>query len=206
MTPLIIILSVLAFAVIICFLPVSAKMEYDEDFAFSARVAGIKVYDSRNEEKKPKKPKEAIEKKPKKPKKEVLKGLNFKKLTKRYGFTGAVKRLMGLAGGIFTHIKKFLRHIKFRKTKLKVVVSAENAADTAIYYGEVCAAVYPVLALLESLADVGFKKVDVSADFAENKPCFNFETVILTNLLYLILGFFGAYSEYKKFLDEEEEK
>lgn len=209
MTPLIIILSVLALLVILCFLPVSAKLGYDGDFTAVARLAGIKVYDSSREPKKEKKTKTQKESKGKDTKKQenqILSGLNFKRLTKKHGFVGAVKRLMSLVGRIFTHIKKLLRHIKFRKTKLKIVVSAENAADTAIYYGDVCAAVYPVLTLIDSNSDISFDKVDISADFTLAKPSFAFETVIVTRVLYLILGLFGAYSEYKKFLDEEEQK
>jgi len=84
---LIIIAAVIVLIIGLLFLPVSANLSFEGDFSVKIKLAGIKLYDS--EKKSAEKPKEKPEKS------EEKKENTFSKLKDRYGFSGAVKEILG---------------------------------------------------------------------------------------------------------------
>ena len=126
----------------------------------------------------------------------------YEKLKEKYGFSKTVEILFSFAKKLFAHIKKLLRHIKINKVILNLSVSSDDAATTAIEYGTVCSAVYPVLALLSSVGEIKYKSINVSADFNSNKPQFDFKLNVSSRVLYLLIVAFKAFKEYKNFTEE----
>lgn len=197
---LIIIAVILLLLIAVLFLPISVFIKFKDDFFLKIRFFGFKIFEIE--------PKKDIQKKPsddkvsdKKAEKDVSKTSKqiFLKLKEKLGFMGAVKELLRFANDLLSHIKRLLRNIKIKRVCLNVTVAADDAATTAIEYGAVCAAVYPVTAALSGCADIGFKQINVKSDFESKKPDFWFEATASMNVFNLLIAAFKTYSEYKKF-------
>ncbi len=200
MIPLIIVLSVLAFIVLLLLIPISVHIEYDGDFFVKLKIAGIKAFEAE--------PKEEI-KEPspdtesdKKAKKQTEKA--FDKLKKKHGFAGAVKEIFVFLKAVLERLKGSFKHIAVRRLCLDIKVASGEAAATAIEYGAVCSAVYPVLAFIDSIASVKMKSINVTADFNSDKSDFRFSVIIRARILFLIIMAFGVFSEYNKFKTRNE--
>ncbi len=202
-TAVIIIGIILLLFAAVLFLPVSVFIKFKEDFFLKIRFAGIKVFEIEPKRDLPKRKvkKSADKVSDKKAESKTLDETKrlFSVLKKRYGFTGAVKEVLRFAGDILAHIKSFLRHIKIKKVELDITVAAEDAAATAIEYGAICSAVYPVTAALSACAKIGFRSINVKSDFDGKESDFWFSMVVKLNIFCLLIVAFRAYSEYKKF-------
>lgn len=207
---LIIFASVLALLLLLClallFLPVSVSIKFKEDFFVKIKFFGIKVYEI--PQKKVKKEKtENSEKDVKAEKTEntiLTKAKSFFAFfKKKYGFFGAVKRILSFLQDELVHIKPFLKHIKVKKVVLNLIVSGEDAADTAIKYGQICTAVYPVLSFFDSVCKINFKEINVKSDFADGKNEFDFSLLVKLKIYYLLKTVFKVYKEYKNFTLKE---
>ena len=62
-----------------------------------------------------------------------------------------------------------LRHFRVTKLELDLVVGGDDAAETAVNYGKLCAVVHGSLAALKNLIRVKVKRVDISCDFCGGK-------------------------------------
>ena len=198
MTALIIISAILLFLVLLLLLPISLFVGYEGDFIAKIKIAGIKVYEI--------KPQDSEEKSEKESRDETSAHQEnfFERLQKKYGFSGAVKEIFAFVKALILRLKKQLRHIAVRRLCLDVKIASPDAAQTAIEYGAVCGAVYPVLSLIDSTANVKFKQINVSADFNSDKPDFSFSVIIRVKIIFLIAMAFTAFSEYNKFKTRNE--
>lgn len=200
MAPLIIILAVLAFIVLLLFIPISVHIKYDGDFFVKLKVLGIKAYEVEpNEDIKEPKPDTESDKKVKK-----KTGKAFDKLKKKHGFSGAVREIFVLVKSVLERLKGSFKHIAIRRLCLDIKVASGDAATVAIEYGAVCAAVYPVLTFIEGIANVKMKSINVSSDFNSVDSYFGFSVVVRVRIIYLIVMAFGVFSEYNKFKTRNE--
>lgn len=211
MTALIIIGIIFLIIIAVLFLPVVVDISFFEDLLLKVKFFGIKVYEIKPEDGKEKtESQKNAESKKEKPTKKENGFLNnakgtFSSLKEEKGFTGAVSEVMGFAERVLSHIKKLLRHINICKVKLDIVVASSDAAKTAIDYGMVCQAVYPVAAMLNSCAKIGFKEINVKSDFESEKCDFGFASTVKMQIFYLIIAAFKIFSEYKNFVTEKNE-
>lgn len=196
MTALIIIATVIILLIGLLFLPVSAHLSFEGDFSVKIKLAGIKIFDS--EKKSDEKPEEKNEKSVKK------KENTFSKLKAKYGFSGAVKEILGLVKAVLEKLKKQFKRIMIRRLKTDIRVASPNAAQTALEYGAVCAAFYPLLSLFDNIANVKMKQINVTADFESDSPEFSFSAVVRLKIINLLIMAFGAFSEYTKFKTRNE--
>ena len=194
-----VIFLILAF---ILLLPINLFLRFDNELFIKVKLAGIKVFDSNKIEAKEK------EHKPKETEKTKENGLKtfFSKLSEKYGYLGAVKKVINLIGKMLSHIKKLLRHIKIKKVILNLVVVGEDAAATAVEYGAICSAVYPLLSFLDSCAKVDFKNINVTSGFEYKKSHFDFSLVCKLRIIFLLIALIGIFKEYKNFSEEEEKQ
>ena len=199
MIALYIFIGLLVFCALILFLPVTVNVGYKDDFVYRLRILGIKVYDS---DKEISEPDNAANKTEGTVKKEDKEPNVFEKLKQKFGFTEAIKILFSFAKLVFTHNKKYLRHIKINKVILNLSVAGSDAAQTAIEYGMVCSAVYPVLSLVSSVTDIKYKQINVSADFNSDNSKFDFKLNLELSLLFLLIIAFKAFEDYKNFTEE----
>lgn len=196
--------SILVLLALILLLPVSVWVQAREAFVCQIKFAGVPLFRS-DKAKKPEKQKPSEKKQ--KPEKKAKKTFPFKdtlqRLREQEGFSGTVKAVCALAGRIFSHIKGFLRHIKFRKVVLDITVASDDAARTAIEYGAVCQAVYPVAAYIETLG-AAVKKIDVRSDFETGKSRFGFELQADMQIIFLLIAALKILREIKKFVSEKD--
>lgn len=150
-------------------------------------------------EKKPKQeaPKEeAPAEEPKEPKPKKPKNPNnpFKNFYNNKGIDGIVELInntMSSLGGFFGRI---LRKLKIDELFLDVLVSGDDAAETAINYGKRCTEIFPALGYIYSSMRVGKYNVNVYPDFLAKKDEAEFHSVVsirplaLTNSVVILLG------------------
>ncbi len=209
MIALYIVLSVLLLIFLLLFLPVTADLEYLNELSYRFKYAGIVLFDS---EKRVDIKKVKRKKKSKKAKKETAsasceteKENFFKKTYKEKGFVGSVKYFANLLGLLLKKLWWVVKRFKFRRFNLDLIIATDDAANTAIEYGGVCCAVYPVLSLLETNADFKSKKLNVSADFDKTKPEFCVSISVTTRLIFWLIAAVSALIEYYKIQHKESE-
>ena len=203
MTLLIIITIVLFMILGVLFIPVHVDLSYTDDFNFKVSFLKITLFKSGKE--KTKKKKTPTQPKEKKQKNSTLNDAKsyFKKKRKKDGFVAVVKEVMTLTKEVLSHIKWLLRYISISKVKLDVTVGTPDAAQTAIDYGMVCSCIYPVTALLEGVAHIGFKEINVTSDFENAKCDFEFVATVKMQIFYLAFCAFRVYKTFNKFVTEK---
>ncbi len=81
---------------------------------------------------------------------------------------------------------KLLKHTKFKRLEVDLRISSNDAAKTAILYGNVCSVVYSIVALLKSACDFDHKKIKVSADFSSETINFSMLCNIKIRIVYIV--------------------
>lgn len=81
---------------------------------------------------------------------------------------------------------KLLKHTRFKRLEVDLKISSDDAAKTAIIYGNVCSVVYSLVALLKSACDFDHKKIKVSADFSSETINFSMLCNIKIRIVYIV--------------------
>lgn len=168
MTALVIALIILC---ILLLLPVSLCIYFDGKIRLELRVSFFR-YTIPLSSSKPKPKKEKTKKHPEKVK------TDNKKLTASFS---EIKEL------IPAFFKRAFAALAVKKLDLDITVATDDPCSTAITYGAVNAAVYPLVSLVERFTKVKNKNINISADYNGDSTCVTFETVISTYLLRLII-------------------
>ena len=173
---------------------------YTDDFFMTVRFAGIRIFkiEPGKDIKRPTQHAESDKKAEKQAENP------FKKLNREKGFRVALGEITAFVKALILRIKKQLRHIRITRLCLGIKVAADDAALTAIYYGAVCSAVYPILSLLDSLSNIALKQIDIRADFESAKPDFAFSARVKLRLFFLLAAAVAALSEFNKFKTRNE--
>ena len=200
MIPLIIISAVLLLLGIVLFLPLKVNLAFKGDFRAKITFVGITLFTTEKGETEQKNTENEVEEQTEKGTK---KPDIFEFLKEKYGFFGAVKKILLLLYDMLSHIKGLLRHIKIKKAVFDINVAGSDAAQTAIQYGAICSAAYPLTALLESCRVVKFKRINIKSDFDGGEATFEFSTEVSAALIFLIISAIKIYKEYKKFITKE---
>lgn len=88
------------------------------------------------------------------------------------GFLTFITELAKLAGG---SLKNLSAHTVFKRFDANIIVATGDAADTAVKYGYVCAAVYPAVSLVLNAVKYKDYKIDITTDFDKKEPVIDFE-------------------------------
>lgn len=195
MTALYIIGGIILLIALLLILPITARIDFKDDFFVKVKYLGITVYKITPDEEE-QKPNEKAEK-TEKPK-EKQDGI-FTKLSKKHGFKGAVKEILSFALDVLKQTKKQLLKIKLRNIKIDLIIVGSDAAQTAIEYGAVCSMVYPVLSIIEQSLNVKYKKINITAGFKQLDSQFNFSLDVKATPVLLLIIAFKAVKEYKNF-------
>ena len=205
MIALIIVGVIFALLAVVLFLPITAEVSFDGEFLFKIKCLGIMIFDNKKIKKAKKtkgKKQNSNQSNAKAPKKEGF----FKKTYKQKGLIGTITYFSEIASFILKKLLWLLKRFKFRRFKLDITVASHDAATTAIQYGKVCAAVYPVISLLQTAIDFKPNKLDISADFKTQKPSVMISVLVKTRVLYLIIATLGVLSQFIKLQRKEREK
>lgn len=189
-----IIAGILLLCLALFLLPISAIINYDDEFSFYLRVLGIKI---KLPEKKEDKKDSKGDKKPKK------KGKIGKKI-KKDGVLKTIKEYIEFAKKIAEKTRHLLKKVRVRDFKLRISVGGADAAWTAIEYGAVCAVVYPFLRYLYSIIDFRAKQVDIVSDFDNKESNITFHIRLTAGLFALLTAAYGIYEEYRMLTEEKQ--
>ncbi len=188
MTALIIILCVLAFLALLLFLPVTVRLFYNDlSFKFKVKYAGITVFKSDKEKPETEEESEETPTTEKPETKEVKKESFIKKEYKRLGAFGFIRFYGAVLKYALYKLVWFIKKLKFKVFLIDLTVATKQAADTAIQYGGVCAAVYPVLSLLVQNAEFKLKKVNISTDFDKTEYELSADISVTTRIVYMLI-------------------
>ena len=132
------------------FCPVCVKLTYDEDLKL--RVGYLfpvfRILPARPKKEKPKKKKKQ-KKQPQKTAREGEKKKNpFADVMKEGGLSGLIELLKSLARIAVEAVKKITDHLVISKMELLLCIASEDAAKTALTYGNACGAVFPAVSVI----------------------------------------------------------
>ena len=154
MTGLIIAMIFASVILLVLLSSLSVTLSINDKVVFRVNFLGICVFD--------------INSKKKKKEKTSNKGLTD--VLKEYAANKNNKELIVEIFSIFKELcikfSKLLKHTRFKKLEVDFRISSNDAAKTAILYGNACSVVYSLVALLKSACNFDHKKIKVSADFS----------------------------------------
>lgn len=83
-------------------------------------------------------------------------------------------------------IRKIIPHIRFYNLNMNLIVATEDAAQTAILYGNLASLIYPVCTLLSCATHFSPQNISVSSDFTGKNIRFELSTVIKLRLFFIL--------------------
>ena len=196
---------VLCLLLLLCFLSLTVDLKFCGELILKIKYSGITFFDSEKKVKvkKSKKGKKQAKEKSQDnaPKKENF----FKKTYKQKGLLAAIRYFSEIFILLLKKLCWVIKHFKFRKVYLELSVAAPDAADTALNYGRVCSAVYPVLSFLQSNADFKAKNININADFDKTESKLELSFSVTTKLFFWVVAAMSALFEYLKLQHKESE-
>lgn len=143
--------GILLLILLLLFCPLVVKVVYDGQISLKVGLLFpvIRVLPA-----KPKKPKPEKKKKTKKQKKKPEQDQGKKKnrlfeKVKSKGLSGIIELLKELVDILKKMLKKITDHLVIATMDLEIALATEDAAQTALSFGNTCAAVFPLIALIE---------------------------------------------------------
>ncbi|MDD6489917.1 MAG: DUF2953 domain-containing protein [Clostridia bacterium] len=152
MTALWIILGIIAFIFVLLICPLAVSVVYDGELELKIRYLFLCFKILPPKEKKPKEPKpQKAEKSEKSDTKPENKNQNqIKDFIKKKGTDGLIELLKKIVDIIPKATKTITSHLVISKLDINVLVVGDDAADTAMKFGYLCSAVYPIVSMIES--------------------------------------------------------
>lgn len=109
----------------------------------------------------------------------------IKELKDKHGLRGLLdifKEIAKLAGAAAL---KILKRVKIRELDIYAVAGGDNAAETALLYGEACAVIYPVVNMLKGICRCKKTGVMVDADYKAKESAAICQAVISIRPVYI---------------------
>ncbi len=187
MTGWIILFSVLGLILLLLFSSLKISLYIGEKTVFKISYLFIRIFSFNSDNK------NAKQKKKRKKKKE--KQNDKKTLTETLKDYAASKHKGELIVEIFDYLKivlsrfkNLLRHIRFKRAVLRLTVATDDASNTALLYGKICSAVYPIVSVLDAAMKFDPKEISVRTDFTSAQMEFLLSGTVKVRLVH-ILGF-----------------
>ena len=157
----IVILAVLILLILMLNIPLSFTLRAEEKVDFNLSLFRVKIKQVKKKEKE--------KAKPQKP--DILK---------------LSKLIFSERQGIFDSVKYLFKKAVIKNFKLHVKVGSEDAAETALLYGGVCAVLYPAVAFLETVMTVKKDDIKINPDFENNRSYFFLSADITVRVFHLL--------------------
>lgn len=164
----IVLAAVLFLLVLLLFVPIRLCLSAGLDRPFSARVR-VLFFSFGTGQAKPKKEKQTPSEKKEKSEKSGRKDI-----------VATVEQTAELIRGTLDPILWLLGKIRIRRLYVRAVCAGSDAAQTAMEYGLVCAALYPLIGFLEAnmRVDGKVRRLEIGCDFDAAEPEFETELVL----------------------------
>ncbi len=168
MTAIIVILCILAALLILLLLPISLRVNYKESLEVRIRYlfVSVRVFPKKAKKKSAEaKRKQEIKQAAKEGKEDLS---HIQTMLKEEGIAATASYLSEMLRLIGSAARRLLAAASM-DIRLRIIVASEDAAQTAVDYGRVCAAVYPLEAALECLTHVRRRRVVIIPDFTKTQ-------------------------------------
>lgn len=195
MTVMKVLLIVIAVILILLMCPLKVFLDYDGDLKLNLGYLFLKfqLVPPKPKKEKKKKTEEKKEKKPEQEKKQEEKRPGtFQRLMNKHGIDGLIDILKEVVSIVVDFLRDFAKHLYVTRCNIRICVVGDDAADTAIKYGYVCSAVYPLLSVLEQNSVLKKHSTDISAGFLAEKTAAEMELTFKIRLLFLLGAVFRA--------------
>lgn len=174
---------VLFFIVLLSF-SLTIYVSIQEEVSIAIGAFGYRRKLNLDEEEKPKK---------KKAKKKVAKEVKKKtqkptKKAHKFSFQETVEFVLTLMKSIFKPTAKLLKHLRITKLSLNMTVCGEEAAQTAILFGQVNTAIYNLLAHLDNLITLQIKEVNIVPDFVSDEAKYDITFKVKLRFWHIIVA------------------
>ncbi|MBQ1186721.1 MAG: DUF2953 domain-containing protein [Clostridia bacterium] len=103
-----------------------------------------------------------------------------------------VQKILEIIKELCIKFGRLLKHLKFEKLNFNLTVASDNAATTAILYGNLCAVVYSICGMLGAAYNFNPKNINVSADFASEQMNLILVSKVKVKLIYIIVFLISA--------------
>jgi hypothetical protein len=193
---------ILGVLLILLFSPFCVTIIYQESFCAKLRFLFLTYTFSPENAKEKNDQKEKAAKKPKEKKEDTdfqKDQSQWKKLFKERGLGGMIDLVKKFMEQVTPPIKKLLTHFLIKKLICEVSVSTEDAAETAILYGQACAVIYPAVAMLTEAAKFYQFTASVAPDFDKKKSSVNFELKFHVLTIWLLTAAVQTLFRFIKF-------
>ncbi|MBR6573200.1 MAG: DUF2953 domain-containing protein [Clostridia bacterium] len=94
--------------------------------------------------------------------------------------------LVNILKSVLSKFAKLLKHTTLKNFNFNIVVAGSEAADTAIKYGKICSAVYPLSTFLSKCVNFKPESISVYSDFSGNDTNYNLSFLLYVRIIYLI--------------------
>ena len=194
MTALLIILGIIAFFIILLSVKVVVTVHYEDEVEVSLGWLFLKfnILPSKEKEEKKKKDKKPKEEKPKEeseiikePKKKKQDNM-FVRFYRNRGVEGVVQLLKDAAKAVGGMFRRIGRAFLFEELFVSLTVGKGDSAQTAIKYGETCAAAFPAMGLIVNTMRVKKYSIEINPDFIYGKSNAKLHTKVSVRPLKLI--------------------
>ena len=161
-------LGVLGGLFLLLLIPIRLALDFDGELSVRLRYLFLCFRLYPRKEKKKKKPEKAAGKRKRAPEKDKdsSSGLSsFGKMLKEDGPGAVIAYLSERVKLTATAVKKLLHVLTVDRLELVIRAAGEDAADTALLFGKICAGVYPSLSALQCVIRTRKRQVEITPDF-----------------------------------------
>lgn len=121
---------------------------------------------------------------------EILKNKTavYKKKKSPTDIIDTVTYILDLIGEIFG---EFSRYARLKLTKIKISISTDSCAETALIYGFASSVLYTALEVLDSYISVkrSYKNIGIYPDFLSNESKIDLKIILKIKIIHLLLAF-----------------
>lgn len=195
--------AIIVVLITLLILPVKLKVDYDKELTFTLKYLGFTLLDSEEEDKETKKVLKKVQSTALPTDKESIKSTY-----KQKGITGTIKYYGDVLLLILKRLRWIIRFVKIRKFVFDLSIASDNAADTAIEYGEVCCVIYPIISFIQTNTNFKFKtdNINISPDFDSTDSKLKASVLVKAKLIICLIAIAGLLWDYTKKQRKESEK
>lgn len=184
MTALYIILSVFAVIMILLLFPIRIFLFFDGTMKLEIKYLFFSIYPRKKKEKDKntqKEPEEISKEVPDKKEKSVI-----AKYKEEHGLNGLLDLIKNMVLILTDTFQKTAKHLKISKLEINLIVVGEDAADTAIKFGQSCAVIFPAVSLIENGVKKCVHKEDISPGFLLDKTKYELTLKAEIQVIFLV--------------------
>ena len=195
--------AIIVVLITLLILPVKLRVDYDKELTFTIKYLGFTLLDSEEEDKESKKVLKKVQSTALPTDKESIKSTY-----KQKGVTGTIKYYGDVLLLILKRLRWIIRFVKIRKFVFDLSLASDNAADTAIEYGETGSVVYPIISFIQTNTNFKFKtdNINISPDFDSTDSKLKASVLVKAKLIICLIAIAGLLWDYTKKQRKESEK